>query len=293
MKQEERTAKRVELVRKARPTEEGAGVRLMRAFGEVSPLLDPFLMLDDFSSDDPRDYMAGFPRHPHRGMETVTYMLSGHIDHEDSMGNRGTVGPGEVQWMTAGSGIIHGEMPRPTQGPLQGLQLWINLPRESKMMAPRYRGIRAEEVPVVAPSEGIEVKVIAGQFGGNEGPVRDLMVEVEYLDVSMGPSTVFRHATPPGFNTFAYVLDGKATFGSSAGTAERQTLVILGEGDEVVVRAGKAGARFLLVSGRPLREPVAWQGPVVMSSEEELEEAFREIQAGTFVRERPQQVSGP
>lgn len=280
-------------MRHARPTEEGAGVRLKRAFGEVDPRLDPFLMLDDFSSEDPRDYLAGFPKHPHRGMETVTYVLSGHVDHEDSLGNRGTIGPGDVQWMTAGSGIIHGEMPRPAQDRLQGLQLWINLPRESKMMPPRYRDVRAGDIPVVAPAEGVEVRVIAGQLGDAVGPVRDLMVEVEYLDVSLAPGRELRHAVAPGRNAFAYVLDGSAAFGA-ADTAERQTLVVFGEGEEVAARAGKDGARFILASGRPLREPVAWRGPVVMSTEEELRAAFREIQEGTFVRERPrQQVSGP
>lgn len=274
----------VRMVRRARPTVEGAGVNLVRAFhANELPDLDPFLMLDDFHSDDPSDYQAGFPSHPHRGMETVTYMIKGSADHQDSMGNRGTIGPGEVQWMTAGSGIIHGEMPRGDDG-MQGFQLWINLPRRSKMMAPRYRDIRRDMIPVVRPSDDVEVRVIAGVFNGVEGPVRELVVPVEYLDVRMGPGTEFEHTIPSGRSAFAYVYDGLGRFGEGMATAGPENLVVFGDGDRVRVTASDRGVRFLLVSGEPVREPIAWRGPVVMNTEDELEQAFEELRAGTFVK---------
>lgn len=269
----------------AQPTLEGAGVRLKRAFGSPDPRLDPFLMLDDFSSRDPSDYELGFPDHPHRGMETVTYIISGQVDHKDSLGNGGSILSGDVQWMTAGSGIIHSEMPRETWERLCGIQLWVNLPRESKMMAPRHRDVKAEDIPIAEPSEGVKVKVIAGHFGDAVGPVKDLMVEVEYLDVIMSAGTEFFHSIPRGLNAFAYMLQGSADFGGSA--AGRQQLVVFGEGDEIVSRSGDRGARFILAAGRPIGEPVAWRGPIVMNSEDELQDAFREIREGTFVRDGP------
>lgn len=275
---------KVEMVRQARPTVEGAGVNLVRAFdGRELPQLDPFLMLDDFSSNDPSDYGAGFPSHPHRGMETITYMLQGYTEHHDGIGNRGRIGPGEVQWMTAGSGIIHGEMPRGEGGRLQGYQLWVNLPQASKMMAPRYRDVRRDEIPAVRPAEGVEVKVIAGTVGGVQGPVRDLVVPVEYLDVSLRPGVSFEQSVPEGWASFAYVIEGKGNFGTTASEAGAQSLVVFG-GQGSVIASSREGVRFLLVSGRPLREPIAWRGPVVMNTEGELRRAFEEIREGNFVK---------
>ncbi len=274
----------VRMVRRATPTVEGAGVKLVRAFhANELPDLDPFLMLDDFHSDDPSDYQAGFPSHPHRGMETVTYMIKGSADHQDSMGNRGTIGPGEVQWMTAGSGIIHGEMPRGDDG-MQGFQLWINLPRASKMMPPRYRDIRRDMIPAVRPSDQVEVRVIAGTFEGVEGPVKELVVPVEYLDVRIEPGGEFEHSIPRNRSTFAYVFDGLGTFGEGTAAAGPESLVVFGDGERVRIRASERGVRFLLVSGEPVREPIAWRGPVVMNTEAELRQAFEELRAGTFVK---------
>ncbi|MBI0582634.1 MAG: pirin family protein [Methanomassiliicoccus sp.] len=274
----------VEMVRRARPTVEGAGVNLVRAFhAQELPGLDPFLMLDDFHSDDPADYEAGFPSHPHRGMETVTYMIKGSADHKDSIGNRGTIGPGDVQWMTAGSGIIHGEMPHGDEG-MQGFQLWINLPRASKMMAPRYQDIKRDMIPVVKPAEDVEVRVIAGKAFGAEGPVKDLVVPVEYLDVKIGPGGRFGHDVPKGRATFAYVFEGQGSFGKGGERAGAEDLVVYGVGAGVEVTASDQGVRFLLVSGEPVREPIAWRGPVVMNTEAELRQAFDEIRAGTFVK---------
>jgi redox-sensitive bicupin YhaK (pirin superfamily) len=272
------------IVRRARPTVEGAGVSLVRAFhANELPELDPFLMLDDFHSNDPADYQAGFPSHPHRGIETVTYMIRGSADHQDSMGNRGTIGPGEVQWMTAGSGIIHGEMPR-GDGGMQGFQLWINLPRASKMMAPRYQNIRKDMIPVVRPSEEVEVRVIAGTFDGVEGPVKELIVPVEYLDVKILPGGGFEHPIADGRSAFAYIFQGRGSFGGGGGTAGPENLVVYGDGELVRITASDQGVRFLLVSGQPVGEPIAWRGPVVMNTEAELRQAFEELRAGTFVK---------
>jgi redox-sensitive bicupin YhaK (pirin superfamily) len=287
MKQGLRAFKTVELVRKAEPTMEGAGVRLMRAFGGADPRLDPFLMLDDFHSDDPRDYQAGFPSHPHRGMETVTYMVSGSMTHGDSLGNKGTIGPGEVQWMTAGSGIIHGEMPVNTKGRLQGFQLWISLPSADKMMQPRYQNLSRDMIPTARVSDDVEIKIIAGKIDGAEGPVRDLVVPVEMLDVKMTPNAEFAHAIHEGFNSFAYVYEGEAAFGSEDRRAGENNLVVFGPGDEVRARSVGDEARFLLVSGRPVGEPVAWRGPVVMNTDEQLAQAFRELREGSFVKHKP------
>jgi redox-sensitive bicupin YhaK (pirin superfamily) len=274
----------VQMVRRAQPTVEGAGVNLVRAFhANELPELDPFLMLDDFHSEDPADYQAGFPSHPHRGMETVTYMVKGFADHQDSMGNKGTIGPGGVQWMTAGSGIIHGEMPRGEDG-MQGFQLWINLPRASKMMRPRYQNIGKDMIPTARPSDDVEVKVIAGAFRGVEGPVKELVVPVEYLDVRIGPGGGFEHDIPRGRAAFAYVFQGRGSFGGSTGAAGPENLVVFGEGEMVRITASDQGVRFLLVSGQPVREPIAWRGPVVMNTEAELRQAFEELREGTFVR---------
>lgn len=271
----------------SRPTIEGAGVRLHRAFGfGQERQFDPFLMLDDFRSDDPASFEAGFPWHPHRGIETITYVLEGDVEHGDSMGNHGKVGPGDVQWMTAGSGIIHQEMPRGTaSGRMGGFQLWANLPAARKMMDPRYFGVHADEIPV-AESPGVRVRVIAGETAGVTGPVRDIVIEPAYLDVSLDANVIWTHPTVASHTVFAYLFEGEARFGEAGepAVADPGRVVLFGDGDLVRVQAMPAGARFLLVAGKPLHEPIAWRGPIVMNKREELDLAWRELDAGTFVR---------
>ena len=272
-----------------RPTVEGAGVHLNRVFGFFQlPRLDPFLLLDEFGSSDPADYLAGFPWHPHRGIETVTYMLAGEVEHADSLGNHGVISSGDVQWMSAGSGIIHQEMPRRFAGRSRGFQLWVNLPASHKMMEPRYRDVVAATIPEVAAAPGVRIKVIAGEVAGVPGPVRDVVADPEYLDVRLDPGASFERAMPPGHTVFAYVVDGTGRFdsGGERDHGEGQ-LVLLGPGDEAMAQAGEDGLRFLLVSGRPLDEPIAWRGPIVMNTEEELQIAFREYQDGTFIKHGP------
>jgi len=271
---------------RSRPTLEGAGVRLRRAFGfDEAPSLDPFLLLDDFGSDDPRDYVAGFPWHPHRGIETVTYLLRGTVGHGDSLGNGGSIGPGDVQWMTAGSGIIHQEMPQaPPDRVLRGFQLWVNLPRARKMSDPRYRGHAAAELPVAELGRGVTARVVAGEAGGVRGPVRDLFVDVRYLDVTAVPGARLEHPVPGGHRCLLYVAEGEGRFGAGGRPATAGSVVVLEGGGAAVAQAGAGGCRFLLVSGEPIGEPVAWYGPIVMNTEEELEEAFREYREGTFIR---------
>jgi len=267
---------------------EGAGVRLKRAFGYHDvPKFDPFLMLDDFHSDDPDDYLAGFPWHPHRGIETVTYMLGGAVEHEDSMGNRGTIGPGELQWMTAGSGIVHQEMPQRTAGMLAGFQLWVNLPASRKMMDPRYRDVKAEDPPVVDMGNGMLVKVIAGEAGGKRGPVRDIVVDIQYLDVTMPTKSALEHPIKRGHSAFAYVFRGNGQFGpDTKSRAGPESIVLFDDGDMASVRALDAPLRFLLISGKPIGEPVAWGGPIVMNTQEELDRAFEEYKKGTFLKHK-------
>jgi len=277
--------RRVRKVWRSSPTVEGAGVLLKRAFGyQQVPELDPFLLLDDFHSGDERDYIAGFPWHPHRGIETITYMLQGRVEHGDSMGNGGVIHSNEVQWMTAGSGIIHQEMPK-GPGLLWGFQLWANLPASHKMMNPRYRDVKASMIPLAIPSEGVKVKVICGKVGSVEGPVRDIVIDPEYLDVILAPEAHFSHAVQDEHSVFAYVVEGLGRFDETEhDTIGSESIVLFGKGDEVKVEAGNIGVRFLLVSGRPLREPVAWYGPVVMNTEEELRIAFEEYENGTFIK---------
>ena len=269
------------------PTLEGAGVRLKRAFGSYEvPMLDPFLLLDDFHSSDPRDYLAGFPWHPHRGIETVTYVVRGAIEHGDSMGNGGTIGSGDVQWMTAGSGIIHQEMPRSYTGMMQGFQLWVNLPASKKMMPPRYRGITEKLIPTSTPTRGVGIKVIAGKAARAEGPVRDLVVETEYIDVDMKPHAELEHPIVKGNKAFAYVFEGQGFFDpDNRYPVVAENLVIFGDGDHIISRASKGGMRFLLVSGKPIGEPVAWRGPIVMNTEKELDRAFEEYWGGKFIKQ--------
>jgi redox-sensitive bicupin YhaK (pirin superfamily) len=268
------------------PTMEGAGVRLKRAFGHAeAPKLDPFLLLDDIHSTNPEDYLAGFPWHPHRGIETVTYVLHGEVDHGDSIGNSGAIGDGDVQWMTAGSGIIHQEMPRKVSGDMRGLQLWVNLPASHKMMDPRYRDIPADTIPAVTDSNGVVVKVVAGSYGGVSGPMEDLVQAPSYFDIAIPAGEAFTCDFPEGHTVFAYVLSGKGSFAPGDDNEfGAEHLVHYGEGDQVSIGGGDTGVRFLLIAGKPLDEPVAWGGPIVMNTEEELHAAFREFREGTFIK---------
>ncbi len=276
----------IERIWSCSPTLEGAGVRLCRAFGyNEARTLDPFLLLDDFHSENPRDYVNGFPWHPHRGIETVTYMISGSVEHGDSLGNSGRINSGDVQWMTAGSGIIHQEMPQPYDGMFQGFQLWVNLPRAHKMMAPRYREVKAGELAVVDAGGGVTVRIIAGEMGGKMGPVRDLVVECEYFDVEMRAGAAFELPVRDGNNAIAYIYAGEARVGAGEDVAGARSLVHFKDmGDMRIVASGK-GARALVAAGRPLREPIAWRGPIVMNTEEELATAFEEYMNGTFIRQ--------
>ncbi len=280
--------RRVEWTRNSRPMQEGAGVVVHRAIGighDDTDRLDPFLMLDDFGSEREQDYEAGFPSHPHRGFETVTYMLNGVMEHRDSTGRSGVIGPGDVQWMTAGSGIIHEEMPRMKGGELRGLQLWVNLPAKKKMTEPRYQGFESESIPVVKTSGGAEVRVIAGAVSDKKGPIRDVTIDPEYLDISMSPQTEFNHSVDEGHTVFAYVLEGEAEFDDKGNTASSRMLVVFGSGDQMSVRTEGSSVRFILVSGKPLDEPVAWRGSVVMNTQDEIRQAYEQVRAGTFVKE--------
>lgn len=291
-------------VRKSVPTLEGAGVHLRRAFGfSQVPEFDPFLMLDDFRSDTPDHYIRGFPWHPHRGIETITYAIRGEIEHGDSMGNKGVIASGDVQWMTAGSGVIHQEMPRGDRnGSMGGFQLWANLPRSHKMMDPRYRGLKSAEIPEVVQGNGTRIRVICGTVDGHPGPVRDIVTDPEYLDVTVPARSEFIHPTKRGHTVFAYVIEGKGYFckekkpfsyaleGVNYFDMKRDPflvngdLVHFGDGDQVMVSTEENPVRFLLVSGKPIGEPVAWYGPIVMNTNEELRIAFEEFNNGTFVK---------
>jgi quercetin 2,3-dioxygenase len=289
------------------PTREGAGVRLRRAFGNAEPgQFDPFLLLDDFRNDNPDDYRAGFPWHPHRGIETITYVLAGAVEHGDSLGNTGVLGAGDVQWMTAGSGIVHQEMPQgDPQGRMHGFQLWANLPSSLKMTRPRYQDVSARDVPEVTEDDGTTVRVVCGSFGGKTGPVEGIAADPRYLDVSVPPGLRKRLAVDVTQHAFAYVFAGsgsfrdasdprgvltegvgRATASADADEASNRSLVLFDRGDEVVVQAGEQGIRFLLVSGRPIEEPIAWYGPIVMNTDEELRRAWQELEDGTFIKER-------
>jgi redox-sensitive bicupin YhaK (pirin superfamily) len=296
--------RKIKKVWQSKPTLEGAGVRLRRAFGYSQvPQFDPFLLLDDFRADDPADYLKGFPWHPHRGIETITYILAGEVEHGDSMGNQGVITPGDIQWMTAGSGIVHQEMPKgDTQGRMYGFQLWANLPASHKMMEPRYRDVKVSQIPEVSLTHGVRVKIICGRVNGTKGPVQDIVTEPEYLDVSVPAGAEFHHPIRRGHTAFAYVIEGEGYFdperdayaheviGANYFDFDRRcvcgdrTIVLYGDGDEVVVSAPTSQVRFLLVSGLPIGEPVAWYGPIVMNTQEELQLAFKEYQEGTFIK---------
>ena len=267
-------------------TSDGAGVSLLRIFGfyETS-LLDPFLLLDFFGSDNHNDYIAGFPWHPHRGIETVTYMLEGRVEHGDSMGNSGIIHPGDIQWMTAGSGIVHQEMPKAGKSSMYGLQLWVNLPATHKMMSPRYRGIKAEEIPVLKEENGIIVKVIAGELNGIKGPVKDIIAEPVYFDVSLPESSAYTFKVNQDYTVFAFVFEGEGLFDEIHGSpVKKGQLAKLTHGDKVKVTTTDSKTRFILVSGKPLNEPIAWRGPIVMNTDEELDAAFIEYRNGTFIK---------
>ncbi|MDR3630197.1 MAG: pirin family protein [Desulfocapsaceae bacterium] len=268
------------------PTMEGAGVRLKRVFGfSETPLFDPFLLLDDFRSCNPDHYLKGFPWHPHRGIETITYVLQGDVEHGDSLGNAGRISSGAVQWMTAGSGIIHQEMPKgDSNGCMLGFQLWANLPAAEKMMAPRYRDITAADIPEVSLEGGGKIKVICGRVGDVRGPVRDVVIDPQYLDISLPPGTAYEHRTPAGHTVFAYVIDGQGCFTDGGPEVGNETVILFSAGDRVAVRTGAAPVRFLLIAGRPLGEPIAWRGPIVMNTQAELDTAFAEYARGTFIR---------
>lgn len=263
---------------------EGAGVRLRRIFGfNETPLFDPFLMLDDFRSDSLEEFIKGFPWHPHRGIETITYVLKGDVEHGDSMSNRGTISSGDVQWMTAGSGIIHQEMPKGDgQGSMHGFQLWANLPASQKMMEPRYRDIVSADIPTVNLKCGTSIKVISGSVEGVIGPVSDIVIDPEYLDCTVQAKTEFIHKTKKGYTVFLYVIAGVGRVNDIE--VVNQTLVLFGDGDEIAVSGGDSSLRLLLLSGKPLNEPVAWQGPIVMNTRKELDLAFRELQEETFIK---------
>ncbi|MGD8398609.1 MAG: pirin family protein [Anaerolineae bacterium] len=268
---------------------EGAGVRLKRSIASRKlDYLDPFLLFDHFGSDNPDDFLAGFPMHPHRGIETVTYMMAGFVDHMDSLGNAGRIGPGDVQWMTAGSGIMHEEMPKPDRGGrMEGFQLWVNLPARLKMSRPRYQEFAAEHIPDVEV-RGARVRVVAGQVDGVDGPVREIAARPTYLDVTVLPGEVWTHPVPRGHNAFAYLFEGQGALGRSEAPLTAPLLAVLGDGDRVEVAAGADPVRFLLVSGEPLGEPVARYGPFVMNTRAEIEQALRDLRAGTFVKVEPE-----
>jgi hypothetical protein len=296
--------RQIRKVFRSKPTVEGAGVHLRRAFGfhEVQQF-DPFLLLDDFRAADPADYLAGFPWHPHRGIETITYVLEGRVEHGDSMGNAGAIGPGDVQWMTAGSGIVHQEMPKGrADGVLSGFQLWANLPAAQKLMAPRYRGVESREIPEVALEGGARVKVVAGRVQQVQGPVRDVVTDPGYLDVTIPPGSRFSYPVDPAHTVLAYVIEGKGYFDdrhdpyafdreganyfdlSRDCLIDSEHLILFGPGDHLAASAGESRVRFLLFTGQPIGEPIAWYGPIVMNTQEELRVAFEELRNGTFIK---------
>jgi len=294
----------VKKIVKSKPTQEGAGVHLHRAFGfGTTSDYDPFLLLDDFRNDRPEDYLAGFPWHPHRGIETITYVLAGSVEHADSMGNRGVIGAGDVQWMTAGRGIIHQEMPKgDADGRMHGFQLWANLPAKLKMMPPRYQEVKSTDISVVTEDDGTRVRIVCGSYRGTKGPVNEVAIDPAYLDVSVPAGKRKTLPVETTRNAFAYVFAGRGRFSNASeplsvptegegwletkapSAADNRSLVLFGSGDEVTVEAEEEGIRFLLISGRALAEPVAWYGPVVMNTQAELRRAFQELEDGTFLK---------
>jgi quercetin 2,3-dioxygenase len=300
--------RKIKRINKSVPTIEGAGVHLKRVFGfGNTDETDPFLLLDDFRSDTPEYYLKGFPWHPHRGIETITYMLQGGVEHGDSLGNSGVIPAGAVQWMTAGSGIIHNEMPKgDDQGNMEGFQLWANLPSANKMIDPRYQEFKAEEMPVITLDNGVTIKIICGHYMDQKGPVENVVINPDFMDITVPPDTVYIHKVREGYTVFAYVFDGKARFDKESGPysfeekgagyldfKDKESLIgnnklVLYEsqGDELIISTREQGVRFLFISGKPLGEPVAWYGPIVMNTREELKQAFEEFQNGTFIKKK-------
>ena len=296
--------RKIKKIFSSQPTIEGAGVHLKRAFGFYQvPLLDPFLLLDDFHSNHPSDYIKGFPWHPHRGIETITYVLYGSIEHGDSMGNKGVIESGDVQWMTAGSGIVHQEMPKGQKdGAMWGFQLWANLPASHKMMGPRYRDLRSSQIPEVMLDQGVKVKIVCGEVNGVKGPVRDVVIDPEYLHITVPSKSNFTYPVKEGHTVFAYVVEGKGYFdqernpyayeveGANYFDFKREcllgpeNLVLFNNGDQVAISTEEKPVTFLLISGKPIKEPVAWYGPIVMNTQEELRIAFEEYKNGTFIK---------
>ena len=298
--------RKIQKIFKSKPTMEGAGVRLKRAFGFYQvPLLDPFLLLDDFHSNHPDDYLKGFPWHPHRGIETITYVLYGKVEHGDSMENRGIISSGDVQWMTAGSGIIHQEMPKGQEdGLLWGFQLWANLPASHKMMDPRYRDVKSHQIPEATLDYGVKVKIICGEVKGVKGPVQDIVIDPEYLDITVPLNSHLRYPVKRGHTVFTYIIEGKGYFdpgrdvyayeveGRNYFDFKREcmmgseNLILFDDGDELTISTEEKPVRFLLISGKPIGEPVAWYGPIVMNTQEELRIAFEEYENGTFIKRK-------
>jgi redox-sensitive bicupin YhaK (pirin superfamily) len=276
--------RKIKSLLKAKPVLEGAGVHLKRAFGYYEvPQFDPFLLMDDFRNDEPNKYLRGFPWHPHRGIETITYMLEGYAEHGDSMGNKGTIGQGDVQWMTAGSGIIHQEMPKPgPAGKMYGFQLWANLPASHKMMAPRYQDVKAAEIPGMVFENGVKIRVICGVINHVSGPVKDIIIDPEYLDITVPAGTTFLHPTKKGYTVFIYVIGGKGNTGDTA--VDNETIVLYEDGEQLEITTDEEPMRFLLVAGKPLNEPIEWGGPIVMNTTEELDLAFEEYRSGRFIK---------
>ena len=300
------TSRKIKKVFKSKATMEGAGVHLKRAFGfsEVNQF-DPFLLMDDFRSSNPEHYRKGFPWHPHRGIETITYILQGRVEHGDSLGNKGVIDSGDVQWMTAGSGIIHQEMPKgDAEGLMEGFQLWANLPAKQKMMHPRYRDVKSGDIPEVSLDNGVLIKIISGTINDVRGPVQDIMIDPEYLDIAVPAHTVYEHPTKNGHTVFAYVIGGQGYFCKEKKlfahetegknyfdmetdpAAGNGTLILFEDGNSVHIETAEDPVRFLLISGKPLGEPVAWYGPIVMNTQEELQFAFDEYHKGTFLKHK-------
>jgi len=299
-------ARKIKKIFKSKQTIEGAGVHLKRAFGssEVGQF-DPFLLLDDFRSENPNHYNKGFPWHPHRGIETITYILQGKVEHGDSLGNKGIIDAGDVQWMTAGSGIIHQEMPKgDASGRMEGFQLWANLPAAEKMMSPRYRDVKSNDIPVITLENDVQIKIICGTVNKIHGPVQDIMIDPEYLDITVPAHTVYEHPVKPGHTVFAYVIagqgylckekkpfiyeaEGENSFDMETDPlASNGTLILFEDGRSVHIETGDPSIRFLLISGKPLNEPIAWHGPIVMNNQAELQLAFDEYRAGTFLKNK-------
>ena len=277
------TSRRVSRIVPGMPASDGAGVKMLRVLGQPRlPNLDPFLMLDAFGSDDADDYIGGFPDHPHRGFETVTYMLAGRMRHQDNQGNSGDLGPGSVQWMTAGRGLVHSEMPLQESGRMAGFQLWVNLPAKDKMCAPRYQDIPAAEIPLVRAADGSEVKVLAGSYGSTRGPVQGVATDPTYLDVTLPANARFSLQVPAGHTAFAYVFEGEVLFGEEAAAVSATHLAVLSAGERIIAACGATPGRFILLAGKPLKEPIVQYGPFVMNTQAEIRQAVNDFQHGRF-----------